>query len=125
MNGDNTLITEPGTYSVAQLSYTMRVEIAPDHLVRYSVSDAGNSNVLQSVERFSHGQRWCLFWDSQDRFWVWSSDIGGFVWQRDESNAYRQSPTSDNEELYKQMPDQVFDYLPNTMKKKWQDRRVR
>ncbi len=124
MNCDNIIINKPGHYVIPRLSYYIKVNVTPEHLVYYTVVDSENRSVIRSVNRFSATQRWHLFWDHDDRFWIQSSDIGSFVWQKTKQGQYKQNPVSDNEKLIKKMPDEIYDAMPNVMKRRWLKYRV-
>lgn len=120
VNWDGGLIKKQGIYKLQDQQYTIYVEIDSNRILHYSVQDTTGIEIIRSVEHPSALQRWCLFWDHNENLWVESSDIGGFVWKKDDNGKYQQQPIVDDVELYRQMPQEIFDCLPTSIRKKWE-----
>ena len=116
---DGMLITKAGSYKIDRLQYEIHVTVDANNIFHYAIVDDSRRKIIGSTESPSVFQRWCLFWDEKDRFWVWSSDIGGFVWEKDLSGIYREHDIIEGSEYIKEMPPKVFEFLPSSVKKKW------
>lgn len=124
MDGDGRLITETGSYTIERLGFRIDVQIVEKSIVYYTVTDRSGKKVLASTERFSDAQRWCLFWDASDCLWVYSSDMGSWLWQRGGDGKYAQNNISTNAEAYARMPKEVFGYMPTGKQDKWRHLRA-
>jgi hypothetical protein len=73
-------IQDFGTYCNGEL--TIRVAQVNGRLM-FSVLDADSNIIIQQNRNMSVYQHWGLFLDSSKNFWVFSSDIGHSVWEKD------------------------------------------
>ena len=123
MDGDGRLITKPGCYAVERLGFGIDVQVNGEG-VYYTVTDRDGQQILASTRQFSAYQKWCLFWDANDCLWASSSDVGVVLWRRGEDGAYQQVGMRDQAALIAQMPEQVFDRLPTSIREEWRPLRA-
>lgn len=57
-----------------------------NNFLKYEVHNNKGEIIIRDDVSISTFQHWALFLDSNKNFWVMSSDIGGFVWERDPVN---------------------------------------
>ena len=74
-------ITSPGTYKLDSSDGRLKMW-ADDGILQYEMR-SGAEIVLRAVRRASMYQRCGIYWESMDRLWVASSDIGDAIWVRD------------------------------------------
>lgn len=113
------LIRTPGTYVSQDQQYSIHVDVDSDKILHYSVQDISGNEIIKSVERPSAFQKWCLFWDKNENLWVHSSDIGDFAWEKEPDGIYHQYPLFDDVNLQRQMPQEIFDCLPDSIRQLW------
>lgn len=111
------VIDKLGIYNIEEEKYTITVFKDKDSILHYSVSNELGENIIESTERASILHRWCLFWDKNNRLWVWSSDIGGFLWEKDDRGCYKEINII-NKEHFIEMPIEVFHFLPSSLRNK-------
>lgn len=114
------LINKLGTYRIEKMKYKLHVGMNDDKILWYVVRDDVGEEIIKSIEQASCLQKWSLYWDTNNWLWVESSDIGGFVWKKEKNGSYKQYPVIDDANLYKIMPQEIFEMLPTSTKKKWQ-----
>lgn len=78
--------------------------------MNYLLQDSDGDTLIKSNESISTIQRWALYWDKNHNLWVYSSDIGSFIWQRDPNNPkkYGKIYVSDSQELRTVMPKELL-----------------
>ncbi len=114
---DGKVIVETGTYYIERNEYVISVSKDDKLMLHYSVLNEHGDKIIKSVEHASVVHRWCVFWDEENTLWVWSSDIGGFFWEKNKTGKYEQNEVKSTEHFNK-MPIEVFSFLPSSLRKK-------
>jgi hypothetical protein len=115
-----------GVYKIKQDGYVINVDKDPDGILIYQVYDSSGNLIIESNEKASVYQRWFLFWDKDDNLWVHSSDVGCSVWRKKDLGLYvNDQCTPDSAAVYKSMPDEVFERMPESVRTKWRGERYR
>ncbi len=73
-------ITDFGEYCNGEIK--IKVYEKNDYL-KYTVLNKNNELILQEDMDISLFQRWGLFLDKKSNFWLLSSDVGIYVWEKD------------------------------------------
>lgn len=81
-NGSGATVDSP--FQSPSGSYTLQVheepgDGAPNQF--FTISDASGSVVYTAAERFSQRHRTYFVWGDNDTVWVYSGDVGTYVWQ--------------------------------------------
>ena len=84
-------------------------------LLRYQIV-IGKDTVLKSNENSSIYQRWFIYLSDDEKLWVESSDIGCWVWMKDDENIYRKLHLQNRPKDLK-IPKPFLDSLPQNLKK--------
>jgi hypothetical protein len=113
------LIRKVGTYKLSSSQQTITVYVDKEHIVRYSILDRDGKTLIASTERPSAYQGWYAFFDKQGWLWFHSSDIGESVAQKEEDGSYKELPIVDDAALIRAMPEEFFNRLPESIRKKW------
>jgi hypothetical protein len=117
------VINRAGTYiltpSVAgsQGNLILTVALTPDgngHLVTFTLADAKSNTVLASGDAGSNGSRWFFYWSASGDLWVHSSDIGSYVWQKQNDGPYKRRLV----EADMKIPTPVFNAMPSSLQKR-------
>jgi hypothetical protein len=124
MQGSNIIIERCGIYELREKadkeyrSLRLSVWIEGVSIVEYEVSD----NVKQSLIRSDAGgnfSRWYFYWDSEKgELWVYSGDIGIFVWRKDRDGNYKRELVEN--ELVKEMPDLFYKHASRGQREEWE-----
>jgi len=123
MSWNGAIIDKLGSYRIERLEYIVHITKNDDAIIHYSVTDEFGTKIIESTEKASIFHRWCIFWDKQDKLWFWSSDIGGFFWEKDSFGKYKQHEIySDGH--FKQMPLEVFRFLPSSLIRKLKEKGI-
>lgn len=72
-------IFEEGDYSCK----ANRIIVEDDGHVKYTMLDVDGDTLVRNQRSFSSFHKWALHLDSNMNLWVFSSDIGSFVWYKD------------------------------------------
>lgn len=115
----NSLIDEDGIFNSKTGKYKLAVEINNDSIVHYKVIENNREKTLFSENAGSLYQKWYLVWDSRDRLWVHSSDIGSVVWFKNSKGVWVKKRIVKDDGLFKEMPRIFKDNLPVTLKRRW------
>ena len=75
-----------------------------NNVLQYIVENQAGDTIIQTHENSSIFQRWMLFWDKKDNFWVSSSDIGNFVWKKNDQGVYIKMDLSHNSSMRNDVP---------------------
>lgn len=95
-------------------SHTVKVGIQ-NQLVRFEIFGT-QENALGRSEAGSLYQRWYLCWDSMDRLWVHSSDLGDFVWAANANGDFTCNALVKESSLLVEMPDVFRHELPQSVR---------
>lgn len=112
------LVVKGGTYPSPSGRYNLVVDVSGNGIVSYSVSDAASQAALLSDGGFSTYQRWCFYWDRDDRLWTYNSDMGPFaLWSVDPGGQWVRQDIRAGSPLLAEVPGPVYDFLPGSLKK--------
>jgi hypothetical protein len=111
----SSVIDSPGKFPSPGGKYVLKVVVTPQSIVTYSVAQIDSSQQLFSGSAGSTYQRWFFFWDKQGNLWVYSSDIGSWVWKSSDG-VFTEVPLADAVKSM-QVPDEVKSALPESVKK--------
>ena len=118
-NGEMRMIQSPGTYDLPGSPLTLTVWIDSAKTVQYLAKDTAGVRRIESEQRPSNHQNWCLYWDARGWLWAHSSDIGESVWRPDASGSYSQTVVAGQPDLIEKMPAEVFAALPSSLQALW------
>lgn len=112
------LITKLGNYQLTPSPYCLRVENT-NGLVHVSIVDSKGIVLVENDDASSY-QKWLLFWDSnRRRLWLSSSDVGLIVWDLPvKGKPFEERVTPDKTRLLKEIPSEVFELQPESLKEK-------
>ncbi len=118
------LIDSDGTYLLDPGDYKLVVSLQPDgggHLVAYELREPMADAVVASGDAGGNTSRWFFYWSADRELWVHSSDVGTYVWKQANTGYQRHLVTDDA--TIREMPDAVFDALPDSLKRRWSAKR--
>ena len=115
-------ITKAGNYEITQTNQIITVFYDKEGFVNYFLTDDSN-RLIDPINKPSKYHRWMLYWDSQERLWCFSGDIGTSVWIKNKEETYRHYDLVSRKDLISEMPVEVFEYLPDILKGKWKEYR--
>ena len=117
-NWQGGVINKYGTY---KLTDKLRLEVSNnDGLLNYSIFNVENVRLFKNRENISTYSNWFLFWDvKSEQLWICSSDIGVFVWVRDDViSPFRKITLEGKQCKYcDQLPKIFYENLPSVFKK--------
>ena len=105
--------SQTGTFYNLDNAYVLSVSIAND-IVQYRVDDRKGNNCF-SDNAGSVFSRWFFCWDNNSRLWVYSGDVGIFMWSKDGNGKWEKlvvGPKFDNTK----MPKAFYTHLPSSLK---------
>lgn len=115
-----------GTYKIKKKGSVIDVDKNSDGILTYQVRDDSGKLMIESNENASVYQRWFLYWDKDENLWVNSSDVGCSVWKKNNHGLYvNDQCTPDSAAVYKSMPDEVFERMPESVRAKWRGERYK
>lgn len=118
-NWEGGMINKFGTYYLKNSNYVIQV-LDSSNFLNYSVKDNTNDFIIKSKKDIGTFSKWSLYWDnSKSWLWVFSSDVGVFVWMPGENNKiYKQvSLIPADTALIKQIPKDFFAVFPDSFKR--------
>lgn len=71
------LLSPSGKYTLA----VVQSEVDGQPMQHFQILDGNNTAVFACTERFSARDTIYMLWDSQDRVWVYSGDVGTYFWE--------------------------------------------
>jgi len=80
-------ITEPGKYIYNDASLVIQIAIE-NGFVKYGLYNSEGVLLAKNDYRISTYQNWAFYLDEDLNFWVFSSDIGHSVWEKDLTRYY-------------------------------------
>jgi len=113
------VIDECGRYVVANGKAKLVVESDEKGLIGYCAVNESGDKLFFAPHRFSKLHRWAMFWDKSDRLWVSSSDVGTSVWIAGDDKKYAQYSVSNDNLLIAEMPEEIYQILPQSLRKQW------
>ena len=111
-----TMVQEFGTWSSPDKRLILTVVKSPSAQVLYTLSSSADGKELLADAIGSNMQRWCFYWDEQNRLWAYSSDTGYFKIITAQPNG-PVLKTDVNKQS--QLPKPIYDFLPSSLKKVW------
>lgn len=114
---EGALIGKLGVYSLSS-SATLTVSEDTQGLL---MAEMTNEKVILIIDstKASKYQKWFYYWDKpRQSLWFWSSDIGGHVWSMNANQKYQKQGLAEN---VMKMPEQFWQALPRTLRKRWQN----
>ncbi|HEY2720929.1 MAG TPA: hypothetical protein VGI82_04350 [Chitinophagaceae bacterium] len=93
--------------------------IDKEGLLNYTFTTAYGDTLIKSKEHPSVYQGWLIYWDSlTQKLWVQSSDIGIYVWQKNENQEiYGENAIGPNQTmLIEAIPQEFFNSFPEADK---------
>ncbi len=117
-NWSKRIINKYGNYHLLNRPYVIKVDNNKG-LLDYSLLDSMNNPLIKPNEHIGVYNKWSLYWDdSKSWLWVFSSDIGVFVWLQDENKKYKQvTLKSSDTDLIAQIPKEFYSIFPTAFKK--------
>jgi hypothetical protein len=110
------LIMKTGKHVVAKGNVELEISLGPDAVVQYKLIESATKAELLAGEAGSNVSRWFLFCSDDGELWVYSGDVGTFVWHKPKGG-YQKSAVSGNADLVKKMPKEFFEALPSSTQK--------
>ncbi len=68
-------------------NFTIRVD-EEDQLLKYEVTDSNGRSLIVQDMNISTIQNWGLFLDKKANLWIFSSDVGTSIWERNSDGKY-------------------------------------
>lgn len=113
------LVTQPGLY-VSPNSPGLRVTVGPhDSIVRFEILGTDRQTVIGRGDAGSNVMRWALCFEGNDMLWVYSSDIGTFLWKSDPERGFLKVHPSYDAAFIRQIPQRLYDFHASSIRKDW------
>ncbi len=119
------LIKHYGTYVPANSGVVIVVSKRPKALLEYVVTSDEGEVLIDSRDgpAVSVFHAWCIYWDNESQLlWVFNSDIGSFVWVRQDDAEYDVLYLADNKGFINMLPDAIFSTLHPSFQKRYAHR---
>lgn len=116
-----TPITSPGTYRMTGAGQLV-VRVDSAGIVRFKVIAPDGRTLTEPDDRPSAYSRWILCSDDRDRVWLYSGDIGTFVWIPS-GGTYERQLVNDTK-LVAEVPEPLFQALPESLRAQWKAART-
>lgn len=98
-------ITDFGTYCNAQF----RVHVFEEgNDLKYEVSNDKNEVLIRQDMSISVIHYWGLFLDEKGNFWVFSSDVGTAIWEKDSTNGKYRKRVFNRELSREDVPNEIY-----------------
>lgn len=110
-----TPIEKTGVFEIKQGKYRLTLAKTAENLIAYDVTSGGKT-IIHGNDRASDYQRWGAYWDGDDTFWFYSSDVGIFAWLPGKAGVYEEQIVMKGSALDGRIPDQVWARLPKAMR---------
>jgi hypothetical protein len=128
MDGSNVIIDKCGSYGLkgkageGDESLRLSIWIDGHSVVQYEVLDGKDQNLVRS-DAGGNFSRWYFCWDSgKSQLWVFSGDIGAFVWRRAENGVYKRELVEKG--VVKEMPDLFYGHASSATKREWDKQKL-
>jgi hypothetical protein len=114
------VIDDFGTFPSPDARLTLKVSKQSKSIVAFDLLLTPDGRSVFSDSIGSDAQRWCFYWDAQSQLWAYSSDTGYFA-----SIAVQPDGTATKSDVVTsgsrpQCPKPVYDFLPSSMKRRWE-----
>lgn len=114
------MINRTGSYHFDDIRIEVKIKTGTT-IIQFDVAQKSGVNALFSGEAGSNASRWFLYWSPEKELWVYSGDLGVFVWKKDSTGSYQKVIITDDNAADAKMPKPVYELLPDTLRKRWPD----
>jgi len=101
-------IVEEGTYATKDIQIIVQNN---EDLVDFKVLDNHGNILVQNPHVFSSLHRWALYLDKDESLWVFSSDIGHYIFRKDISTGRYQYSQFDHFLTKDEVPEYIYNDL--------------
>jgi hypothetical protein len=115
------VIASPGSYPSDNGDYELLVAVDPQRIVQYEVVETETESTEFKDNAGSDYSRWYFYWADDDTLWVYSGDIGTFVWHEADGKWTRDTLDLKSPFL-KRVPRAFYDRLSSSDKKHYGSR---
>jgi hypothetical protein len=113
------LITEEGTF-VTQSGYIVDIIYDSNGRVTVLFYNERKGIEIENDHKFSRHQRWAVCVDENRFLWVFSSDVGSFVWVPNaKENGEVEFEKKEMREYIGQAPNTLREFIPSSLRRIW------
>ena len=113
----NTVINKSGTFEFINTDIFIEAIILSSGLLEYKIITSNGTKTYVATRTFNAMQKWGITVDGNGKVWIYSSDIGVGVWEKENEKDYVYfDDLSKNKEKFVGMPSSIINLAPSVLR---------